>query len=117
MDPAVSARNEALRLRRDETVDRAWYLGFVIAFGLAGIIAFKRLADNFSDAPGKSIAIYVATILIAGLVGGLSGIWVGNRVSDRADRRDVARGPSAYEPATQDERLAIHTTLHPDPRE
>ena len=92
-----SATAEFFRLRRIATVDAAWHLGFIAAFGLAGIFGVDALGTNLNRAPAKGMALYLLTMCVAGLAGGVIGRVCGHGVATLVERWDLHRHPRHFE--------------------
>jgi hypothetical protein len=93
----ASATKELFRFRRIDVVDAAWHLGFVLGFGLAGIVAFRVLVASFDAAPGKAIVAYIVAMFLAGVVCGLLGTAFGHLIASVWERVDLRRHPRRYE--------------------
>jgi hypothetical protein len=91
------ATAELFRLRRIDVVDTAWHLGFVLGFGVAGIMTFRMLVGSFDASPARAIAGYIAAMLLAGLAFGLLGTGFGHLVASIWERVDLRRHPRRYE--------------------
>ena len=95
-----SATAELFRLRRVSVVDGAWHLGFILAFGLTGVVTLGSFGDNLDRSPGKAVPLYVSTICVAGLIGGVIGYFCGHGIATLWERWDVRRNPRRYEADT-----------------
>jgi hypothetical protein len=92
-----SATAERFRLQRIAVVDGAWHLGFIIAFGLTGIIALDSLSTNLDRSPARAMALYILLICVAGLIGGVIGAACGHGISIIRERMDLRRNPRHFE--------------------
>jgi hypothetical protein len=104
-DPAIDVTSprtptaELHRLRRGAVVEAAWFLGFVIGFGLAGMLGVGILWEGLLLAdPATAMLRYVAKLFVWGLGGGLVGAIVGQVVAAVWKRIDLRRNPRRYEP-------------------
>lgn len=95
--PGRSATAELFRLRRIGVVDSWWFLGFVVGFALAGVLAFAALAADLGRSPSMAMMRYMITICLAGLAGGIVGAGVGHGLSSVWERWDLKRNPRRYE--------------------
>jgi hypothetical protein len=93
----ASATAETFRLRRISIVDTWWYLGFITAFALSGILAFGAITDGTAPSATYAIVRYIVTICLWGLVGGVIGVGAGHGIATWLERRDLRRNPRRYE--------------------
>ncbi len=91
------ATAELFRLRRNSVVDTCGFLGFVSAFGIAGIYGFRQLYIDVAFETDMAMFRYIATMLVSGAVGGLLGMGCGQLIASAWERFDLRRNPRRYE--------------------
>ncbi len=91
------ATDELFRLRRSSIVDTCGYLGFLIAFALAGIYSFRRLYIDVSFVADAAMFRYIVTTFVAGLGGGAFGMACGHLLATAWERVDLVWHPRRYE--------------------
>lgn len=93
---------ELHRLRRNAIVDGGWFLGFVVAFTLAGTQAIRALwVGLLFGSPAEAMLIFIGALLAAGVAGGILGAGLGYLVAYAWKRVDLRRNPRRYEPLAQ----------------
>jgi len=88
---------ELFRLRRHALVDALWHVGFVIAFALGGIPAFKVFLEPGGRSLTHTLGLYIAALFAAGLAGGVIGVAIGHVCASIWERLDLRLHPRSYD--------------------